>query len=302
MYVLRIGLDFYFAALLGVSGLAKAEHPSQFGSTLRRHRVLPALTIPILSYIVPWAEILLAIMLALGTVPILTAGAVLVLFSGFLIVQAALLMKRSTGDCGCYGAAFTQRVEGTSVATSFILLCLALVHLWTTTDDPIVAWQGRVIAGLLLAVSVAWVVWRGRLQKMRGETSLQMHQSPASNLNIGDPLPLDIGVPIPPQAFVVVVSPLCHPCVELCEQLAQVRLDGWSLIMLIVDVTSNESGLRLPPSARVVFDQEREWFRQLDLRATPTALCFVDGRLVGQQIGITPTWFSNLSQRNLVAM
>ncbi len=41
MAVATLLLELYFAAMLGVCGLAKIENPTYFASTLRRHGILP---------------------------------------------------------------------------------------------------------------------------------------------------------------------------------------------------------------------------------------------------------------------
>lgn len=47
----QLALDCYFAAVLGVSGLAKIDNPALFAVTLRRQRLLPRWSITSVSYI-----------------------------------------------------------------------------------------------------------------------------------------------------------------------------------------------------------------------------------------------------------
>ena len=90
MSILLLGLELYFAAMLGVSGLAKVGQPAMFADTLRRHKILPSWSIKAVSTIVPWLEIAVAVLLITGLVPILTGLLVLFLFTSFLIMESIL--------------------------------------------------------------------------------------------------------------------------------------------------------------------------------------------------------------------
>jgi len=91
----------------------------------------------------------------------------------------------------------------------------------------------------------------------------------------------------------LLMSAHCAPCVAFSQRLASVDLGGWSLVAIIREAPSalGETQLSLPASAQRVHDAERRLFQLLGCIATPTALAFVDGRLVGQQASPTIAWF-----------
>lgn len=160
MQFLILALDCYFAAVLGIAGLAKLDDPAPFAATLRRQRLLPAWSVGATRRLLPWCEILLAAALVTGIASVLVAALVLLLFAGFLAGQALLVLTKSEDACGCYGAASAHRVEAASVATAVLLLALAALHLWLVTEAPAIAWQWRLAAGMLGAMAGSWLGWR----------------------------------------------------------------------------------------------------------------------------------------------
>lgn len=164
MPALHYGLDLYFAAILGISGLAKAADPSSFAITLRRQRILPIRSIATASNVFPWVEVVVAVALLLGVVPVLTAALTLALFVGFLIVDVILLITKRVTDCGCYGSARKQTVGSASVMTASVLVALAALHVWTGIHEGTVGWLWR-----LPALIIFWAVgcWLGHRVMIR---------------------------------------------------------------------------------------------------------------------------------------
>lgn len=289
--VLHIILDFYFASLLAVSGFAKAYKPAQFAATLRQQDILPVWSSKSIGYTLPWIEMGVAALLVVGTIPVLTAVTVLVLFTAFLIAESALYFTKYQGECGCYGTARTQPVTEASVITSAILVCLAALHLWISTQGPIVGWQLR---AAIIAISIAVGIWYVRhVRRHARRPPSQAIQQTASSLQNGDQLPIELGIPLAPRAFLTVVSGKCNPCVRLCEELVSADLGEWSLIMMILDATaSTPNNLPLAPDAQVVYDPERRHARALGVFVTPTALALVEGRVVDQRTAPPLAWFA----------
>lgn len=172
MQFLTLALDCYFAALLGIAGLAKMDDPAPFATTLRRQRLLPAWSVSVMRRLLPWCEILLAAVLVIGVAPVLVAALVFLLFAGFLAAQALLLLTKSDGGCGCYGAASAHRVEAASVATASLLLFLAALHLWLVIEATAIAWHWRLAAGILGVMAGSWLGWR-TWQRQRSARCLQ---------------------------------------------------------------------------------------------------------------------------------
>jgi hypothetical protein len=137
--ILHLGLELYFAAMLGVAGLAKIKHPAQFAATLRRHGIFPAWSIVGISRIVPWLQIAVAVSLVTDITPVATAVLVLMFFISFLIIETILVVTKRATECGCYGIVYPQKVDGASIMTSIILVLAATLHLWivVTRIEPL---------------------------------------------------------------------------------------------------------------------------------------------------------------------
>lgn len=305
----------YFAAILGISGLAKLAQPSGFSSTLERQRILPAWSIPAVSHVVPWLEVGTAILLLAGVARSYAAALVLALFVVFLGVEATLVVTKRSDECGCYGIAHPQAVDSGSVMTSLLLIILAGAHLWLVTHSTPMAWGWRVMFAIPV-VALCFLV-AGRLIQRRWRESRQTGQIvyvsreldtvaggyipvvDASNLKADDSLPIDLGISLPHRAILLFVSHGCRYCVELCRALESIDLGAWSLIIAVTGQepligSSAPNDLVLPPRALQLDDPERTWFRALGLRGTPTALSFVDGKLANQQAGATVAWFAGI--------
>jgi len=307
MTIVMLALDFYFAALLGVSGIAKLEHPEQFAATLRRHRLLPPWSVGGISRFFPWAEIAVASALIMGFAPVLTSSMVLIFFVAFLIVDSMLLATKRADECGCYGMAYTQKVDPASVTTSGLLLSIAAVHLWLTFQVTRADWEWRALLGIPLAMfgsMLALRVLRRRRQLLSvlRNTPYSSKGSPltalASRLEAGDNLPVDLGISLPEYTFLLFVNSGCEPCIELCRTLRDQDLGEWSLVVVLTGEAYQQAqeGNRhfmLPSYAQQLFDPERRWFRELGLKATPTALALRNGQLIDQRIGADAHWFTN---------
>ncbi|MGH2459202.1 MAG: MauE/DoxX family redox-associated membrane protein [Chloroflexota bacterium] len=153
-------LELYFAAMLGVSGLAKAEQPERFADTLRRHRILPRQSIDLVSRLFPWAEVALAGLLVTGEAQHAAAIATVAIFATFSAIEVVLVTTKRATECGCYGVAYSQRVDHASVATSTVLTVVAATHLWLVGHATPVDWQWRLGGSILLLVAGAWIGWR----------------------------------------------------------------------------------------------------------------------------------------------
>ena len=99
MYIIQYVLDLYLGAILGITGLSKAERPDWFAFTLRRYPLRPSALLPVLSYSLPWTEILLAVLLVSGFAQLEVGIIACVLFAAFL---AIMLTSGQNEPCGCY--------------------------------------------------------------------------------------------------------------------------------------------------------------------------------------------------------
>jgi hypothetical protein len=173
MNVLLLGIELYLAAMLGVSGLAKIEHPGHFAATLRRHRILPNWTIEGVSRIVPWLEVVIAVLLVVGLAPVPTALFTVLLFTSFLTIEVMLVVTNRATECGCYGLAYSQKVDYASIVASIFLVSVAILHLWGIIQFEPVAMFLRFLAILLFGSASSWLVWRMWLKSRQRGGSVQ---------------------------------------------------------------------------------------------------------------------------------
>lgn len=160
MALLRFALTLYFAAMLGVAGLAKAEQPALFAAILRQQRLLPAWGVGAVSRLFPWCEIVLAVALVAGITPRFIAAFLFTLFAALTVVQTYLLVAQRAATCGCYGAWSTRNVAGASATATALLTGLAGLHLGLVFHVAAIAATWRVLAGATFVGFEGWIGWR----------------------------------------------------------------------------------------------------------------------------------------------
>lgn len=157
---LRLLIELYLAAMLGVSGLAKLDRPDAFAATLRRHRILPGWSIPAVSRLVPWLEVVVALLLLTGVCEGAVTAVASLLFLSFLLMEAILVATKRATECGCFGLAYPQKVDKASLVVSLILLGLAAFACWAALTQPPVNPIGRSLLLLLGGGAGFWLAWR----------------------------------------------------------------------------------------------------------------------------------------------
>lgn len=293
MAVLSYLLDLYFAAVLGISGIAKLEQRGRFASTLRQHRLLPSWSVRAISSIFPFVEIAVAAMLVTGIAAEFFISAVLALFCAFFVVEMILWVTKRSEDCGCYGVAFVQKVGRATVATSALLVCLAALRIWMETRSSAEGGSWRLIAGCTFVLFATALMLR--VVQRRQQLPAVAESPVATRLKNGDPFPPDVNFPLPAQAILLFVSATCGPCVDLCRRLPDHLASNWSVIVVAHRDTANEaeqqgSILNIPPYMEHVEDPADAWFRRFGGTARPAALAFNGGRLVNQRIAPSLDW------------
>ncbi len=169
MIILHLVLDIYFAAMLGVSGLAKLESPSSFAGILRQQRIVPKWGIVPASHVLPWSELALASALIVGLLSVPIAFMTLALFVGFLGIETYFLITGRNTNCGCYGALRKRPVDRASVITSGVLVLLAVLHTWAALRVAPLAWGWRLPAIAVFCGMGGWLGWR-IISRRNGQT------------------------------------------------------------------------------------------------------------------------------------
>jgi hypothetical protein len=165
--LLRYLLALYFAAMLGVAGLAKLERPDLFALLLHQQHILPTWCVRAVSRFLPWCEIALAATLVAGIAPLLVALLTLLLFVTFLMAQTLLLLRHRSRSCGCYGALAIERAAPANVTSALLLFCLAAAYVWWVGHIPAIGWHWRIAATVLFASFAGWIGWRVRQRRTR---------------------------------------------------------------------------------------------------------------------------------------
>jgi hypothetical protein len=127
-----------------------------------------------------------------------------------------------------------------------------------------------------------------------------------SRLQNGELIPVDFGRPLPPRTFLLAVSNGCSGCIDISAKLGELGgLDGWSLFVLFRGKPPGEQStnghshpMKLPAYAEVFYEQHKnEWFKQLGVTSTPTAIAVVGGRVIDQVVAPRLDWFTTIDER-----
>lgn len=115
------------AVVLLVGGVAKIRHRADTRGALGLFGFAPPL-IPVTAAVLPWAEILVALMLLLGGGPVFVLGAAgaVGLTGGFFFVVARALVRGEGFECGCFGAWNRTRVSLLLAVRNGVLLAVAI--------------------------------------------------------------------------------------------------------------------------------------------------------------------------------
>lgn len=165
--LLRYLLTLYFAAMLGVAGLAKIERPDLIALLMHQQHILPTWCVRAVSRVLPWYEMTLAATLVAGIAPLLVALLTLLLFTTFFMAQTLLLVMHRGTPCGCYGAMAIKRAAPANVASAALLFCLAAAHVWSVGHIPAIDWHWRIAATVLFASFAGWIGRRVRQRRTR---------------------------------------------------------------------------------------------------------------------------------------
>lgn len=97
--VLRVAL----AGILGYAGAIKLFEPDGAREAIIAYRVFPASWVGFLGWALPWAEVLLAVLLLIGLLTRWAALATALLMVGFIVGISSVWIRGYSIDCGCFG-------------------------------------------------------------------------------------------------------------------------------------------------------------------------------------------------------
>jgi uncharacterized membrane protein YphA (DoxX/SURF4 family) len=163
MDIAQFVLDLYFAAVLGVAGIAKVNNFSSFIHTLRDQYKMPDIHSEIIGRLFPWIEIFLAISLL---TPILIyrfmiVCSVLLIFTLFLISKFLLLRgNHFKSECGCYGEITQNQNAFQNLITLIIQTALIILLGFITPFTSPLPWQYYLAVSVLLIGFYSWLLWK----------------------------------------------------------------------------------------------------------------------------------------------
>jgi hypothetical protein len=157
----------FVAAVFLRSGIAKASELTAFRSAVANYRLLPAAVERPVAVILPFAEILAAVLLAIGVAPGVVALALAFLLLVFATAIGISLARGRSFDCGCSGSVAPQTISWQHVAADVLLAALAAltaiappaaVRLWPGYTGSAQAVPSGSVTPLLLTVLIGLVV------------------------------------------------------------------------------------------------------------------------------------------------
>lgn len=131
MGFLLLAARWFLAGIFLRSGLVKATELAAFRSAVANYQLLPqALEKPV-AVTLPVAEIVAAVMLAAGVMPVVVAAALALLLMIFAAAIGVNLARGRKFDCGCAGTVAPQMISWRHVAADLTLAAVAAaVALW----------------------------------------------------------------------------------------------------------------------------------------------------------------------------
>jgi hypothetical protein len=136
------------------AGVQKLRHRVELGGVVANYRILPERWVAPFSFVLPWAELVLAILLWFGPA---AAGGVCasVLLTAFCVGVAINLARGRTHiDCGCFQSSLRQTLSPRILLRNATLLAIAaaVAVIGDTTTTPLLV---KVVAGCFGGVCFA---------------------------------------------------------------------------------------------------------------------------------------------------
>ena len=128
--LLTIGSCVLLGLIIAVSGTGKLPGQTEFFDVLLRSFWTPTIA-KIIVHGLPWAELILGVLLLLRIFPRIAAAVCLPLIFGFMSSNAwAISHGEKFGQCGCFGIfeeLFGSMTPWQSLGLDIVMLCLALI-------------------------------------------------------------------------------------------------------------------------------------------------------------------------------
>src|SRR5215208_4133817 len=270
------GIAVWVLAIVFVwSGLAKLRRPALAAMAITDFGVLRKIR-PWLGTALGGAELLLALSLIVGVLPIVFLPATAGLLWLFVLLIARSLWSGKEFSCFCFGDA-DARISGVTLLRTIALALLASALAVAPLPYASLG-QSYLLQALCAVALVGTIALGGQVPKL-----LRWNRDPYNLGNmevdgrvVGSSLREDVAVVMPDgeRAYLLLISASCEPCRELVAE-----LDGHHFEQSVVALVpgrqeqASELAALLPPGIRVVFDPEATHLAEsLDLESTPFAI------------------------------
>lgn len=121
------------ACPLLVSALAHLQNPYRFLDAIYNYQLVPRTVAELLAEFLPFLHLTIALCLIAGIARAAAFGVGSVLFLTYTCAQLAVLMRRMTVDCGCWGPTATARPVGaSSVSLALGAFVVCFLGWWLT--------------------------------------------------------------------------------------------------------------------------------------------------------------------------
>jgi len=281
------------AAVLTVSGLAKAADPDGTADAITALRLPPALLALRVPRLLPWAEVALAAVLLLAPGPGYAAAAALTLalMVVYVVVVGRALRFPDPVSCACFGRLGTGTVSRVALARNLVLTGLAALALGDALTHRAVLPRLRDLGGdgwLWLSMVAAGALVTGLIAAPGAATPAP----PSDEDYLRAPIPhatlvtLD-GTPVTLRELartrarlLVLVTLSCGSCLRVIDRLPGFAARTPELGTHVVIGTAEEAA-QLPPGLDPLLDPGAGLRELFEVRTPAAVLLGADGRLAG---------------------
>jgi methylamine utilization protein MauE len=141
-----LAVRWLIAGLFLRSGLAKVTGLPEFRSAVANYRILPPGLVKPVARALPFAEIVAALLLGVGVLPVAVSAALALLLAAFAAAVGVNLARGRVFDCGCGGSVAPRLISWRHVWVDLVLAAAAAV-VAAAPPDAVNLWRGP--AGLV---------------------------------------------------------------------------------------------------------------------------------------------------------
>jgi uncharacterized membrane protein YphA (DoxX/SURF4 family) len=124
------------------SGLAKTTGLAAFRSAVANYRLLPPAVVTVVAMTLPFAEILAAVLLAVGVLTVVVAAGLAFLLVAFALAIGINLARGRVFDCGCAGSAAAPRLIGWRHVMADLVLAAMAAAIAVAPPAAAQLWRG----------------------------------------------------------------------------------------------------------------------------------------------------------------